>query len=252
MAVIEVENLYKEFRINQSGVGSLKTLFLWRSAKKPVTVKVLNGVSFRVGEGECVALVGRNGAGKSTLLSLLARIYRPTSGRVHVEGRIAPLLELGAGFHPDLSGAENILFNAVILGMTRAEARERTQEIIAFSELGESIYAPVRTYSSGMAARLGFSIAVHVDAKVLLVDEVLSVGDHRFEEKCLRRVEEFRSQGGTILLVSHNLHTVREFADRAIWLENGRVRAEGAPGEIIPDYLAHIPPTTDLAPESVP
>ena len=148
------------------------------------------------GAANVLAVIGKNGAGKSTLLSLLARIYLPTSGSLEVRGRVAPLLELGAGFHNDLTGLENIYFNAVILGLTREQVKERLPSIVEFSELGDAIEAPVRTYSSGMMARLGFAIAIHVDAEVLIVDEVLAVGDQRFEQKCLERVEQFRRDGG--------------------------------------------------------
>lgn len=237
-AAIEVKELYKEFRIKDASIGSLKTLLMWWRKRSVYEVMVLRGVSFSVSPGECVAVIGKNGAGKSTLLSLLAKIYRPTSGTVSIRGRLAPLLELGAGFHPDLSGIENIQFNAVVLGLTRKQVAERTQQIIEFSELGDHIYAPVRTYSSGMTARLGFSIAVHVDANVLLVDEVLSVGDYLFEQKCLAKVAEIRAAGGAILLVSHNLETIRLFADRCLWLERGLMRMEGPASEVIPAYLA--------------
>jgi ABC-type polysaccharide/polyol phosphate transport system ATPase subunit len=198
---------------------------------------VLDSVSFEVHRGECLAVIGRNGAGKSTLLSLLARIFKPTSGEMEVKGRIAPLLELGAGFHDDLSGIENIYFNGIILGLTREEMKSRLEKIIEFSELGDSISAPVRTYSSGMLARLGFAIAIHVDADILIVDEVLAVGDRQFEAKCLAKVEEFRRSGGTILLVSHQLDTVRTFADRCMWLEHGHVRSIGTPDEVVLEYI---------------
>ena len=234
---IEVRSLRKRFRVQNAAIGSLKTALLWWKKRSVREFEALKGVSFDAHPGECLAIVGRNGAGKSTLLALLAKVYRPTDGSFRVRGRLAPLLELGAGFHPDLTGVENIYFNAVVLGLTRAQVRERLDEIIAFSELGEAIHAPVRTYSSGMTARLGFAIAVHADADVLLVDEVLSVGDFDFEQKCLRKVSEFRDQGGCILLVSHHLDTVRDFADRCLWLRAGEIVAEGTPDEILAAYL---------------
>lgn len=236
---IVVRDLRKEFLLRNSAVASLKTLLLWWKREPPRRLEVLRGVSFEVARGECVALVGRNGAGKSTLLSLLARIYRPTSGSVRVNGRLAPLLELGAGFHPDLSGAENVLFNAIVLGLTRKEAKARFAAILEFSELGDHINAPVRTYSSGMLARLGFSVAVHVDADVLLVDEVLAVGDYEFQQKCYDRIRAFRERGGTILLVSHHDDTVRQFADRCVWIQHGEVMRIGPPDEVLADYEAH-------------
>ena len=235
---IRMRGVTKRFTLSTSGGASLKTALLWWRRRKVESRLVLDGIDLEVRRGECLAIVGRNGAGKSTLLSLLARIYRPTSGEIEVNGRIAPLLELGAGFHPDLSGIENITFNAVILGLSRDGVRERMSEITAFSELGEYLHAPVRTYSSGMQARLGFSVAVNVDADILIVDEVLAVGDRAFERKCYARIEEFRRAGGTILLVSHQLDTVRRFADRAAWLEGGKLRALGDPETVLAEYLA--------------
>ena len=237
-AVISVRDLRKEFTISNTAIGSLKTLLLWWKRRSRVNLEVLKGISFEVHKGECVAIVGRNGAGKSTLLSLLARIYKPTSGTAKVTGRIAPLLELGAGFHPDLSGAENVYFNGVVLGLTRKEIDQRFDQIVAFSELGDHIYAPVRTYSSGMSARLGFSIAIHVDANVLLVDEVLAVGDFDFVAKCYRAIEEFKANGGTMLLVSHQRESIEKFADRCIWLQGGEVLLEGDPVSVLNAYEA--------------
>jgi ABC-type polysaccharide/polyol phosphate transport system ATPase subunit len=235
---IHIRNLCKEFTISHSGAGSLKTALLWWKRKHRETLSVLNGISLDVAPGECLALVGRNGAGKSTLLSLLARVYKPTSGTIEVRGRIAPLLELGAGFHPDLTGAENVLFNAVILGLTRAQVKERMEAIIEFAGVRAHMDAPVRTYSSGMLARLGFAIAVHVDADVLIVDEVLAVGDFEFEEKCYRRISEFRSEGGAVFFVSHDLDSVRRIADRCIWLQDGRIAAEGEVETVLSAYVA--------------
>lgn len=237
-AAIVVRDLRKQFVISNSAIGSIKTLLLWWKKRSVQTFEVLKGISFEVNRGECVAIVGRNGAGKSTLLSLLAQIYRPTSGTVTVTGRIAPLLELGAGFHPDLSGVENVYFNAIVLGLTRKQVTERLDKIVAFSELGPHINAPVRTYSSGMQARLGFAIAMEVDADILLVDEVLSVGDFEFERKCRVRIKEFQNAGGTILLVSHQKQTVKTFADRCIWIQNGEIRMMGNPEEVMAEYEA--------------
>jgi lipopolysaccharide transport system ATP-binding protein len=181
-------------------------------------------------------VIGKNGAGKSTLLSLLARVYLPTSGEVKVHGRVAPLLELGAGFHPDLTGVENVFFNGVILGLTRKQVSERLPEIVAFSGLEHHIDAPVRSYSSGMLARLGFACAVHVDAEVLLIDEVLAVGDYEFEQKCYATIEAFQKNGGSILFVSHQMDAVRRVADRVIWLKEGLIEAEGDPETVIGRY----------------
>jgi len=244
---IDIRDIRKDFVLSTSGIGSLKTLLLWWKRRKLQKLEVLKGISFSVMPGECVAVVGRNGAGKSTLLSLLARVYKPTSGGIAINGRVAPLLELGAGFHPDLTGYENIYFNSIILGLTRAQVRERIDKIIEFSELGEQVYAPTRTYSSGMLARLGFSVAVHVDADVLIVDEVLAVGDYEFERKCYARIDQFRANGGTILFVSHNMEAVRRVADRCVWLHQGLVRQVGLPGEVIPEYES-TPLPRDAAP----
>lgn len=238
---IKIRDLRKEFLLNTSGAGSIKTMLLWWKRRKLTHVEVLKGVSLEVNPGECVAVVGKNGAGKSTLLSLLARVYKPTSGSIEVEGRIAPLLELGAGFHPDLTGIENIYFNGVILGLSRKEMRDRTQAIIDFSEIGDHINAPTRTYSSGMLARLGFSVAVHIDADILLVDEVLAVGDYDFERKCYAKIDEFRANGGTILFVSHQMDAVRRVADRCVWLKDGQVHQVGTPDQIIGEYEGHGP-----------
>ncbi len=234
---IQIKDIRKEFVVNHTGIASLKSLLVFWKKRTIVRHEVLKGVSLDVRRGECLAIIGKNGAGKSTLLSLLARIYQPSSGTIEVNGRVAPLLELGAGFHPDLTGYENVYFNAIILGLTREQVNERLPSIIEFSELGDAIGAPVRTYSSGMMARLGFSIAVHVDAEVLIVDEVLAVGDQQFKKKCLERVGEFRAQGGTILLVSHELDSVKDFADRCIWLEDGVVKMTGTPDEVIATYV---------------
>ena len=233
---IRIKDLRKEFTVSHAGIASIKSLLVFWKKRNIVKLNVLKGVSIDVKRGECLAIIGQNGAGKSTLLSLLAKIYKPTSGSMEVNGRVAPLLELGAGFHPDLTGIENVYFNGVILGLSREEIQSRLPSIIEFSELGDAVEAPARTYSSGMMARLGFSIAVHVDADILIVDEVLAVGDQHFEKKCLQRVNEFRNQGVTILLVSHQLETVRHFADRCAWLNDGIVKMIGDPADVIKAY----------------
>lgn len=233
---IRIQDLRKEFLLSTAGIGSIKTLLLWWKRRSFHRLEVLKGISFNVERGECVAVVGRNGAGKSTLLSLLARVYKQTGGKIDIQGRVAPLLELGAGFHPDLTGYENITFNAVILGLTRKEVAQRIDKIIEFSELRDHIHAPTRSYSSGMLARLGFAIAVHVDAEILIVDEVLAVGDYEFERKCYAKIDEFREEGGTILFVSHNMEAVKRVADRCVWLHQGRVKRIGEPESVIAEY----------------
>lgn len=235
---LTIRGLRKTFTLSHSGSASLKTALLWWKKKKVEKLEVLRGLDLDVKHGECVALVGRNGAGKSTLLSLISKIYKPTSGEIVVDGRIAPLLELGAGFHPDLTGLENILYNGMILGLTRKEVNARMQAIVDFAELQSHIDSPVRAYSSGMMARLGFSIAAHVDADILIVDEVLAVGDYAFEKKCYDYIDEFRNGGGTILFVSHNADAVRRVADRVVWLAGGEVRMDGEVEEVLGAYLA--------------
>jgi ABC-type polysaccharide/polyol phosphate transport system ATPase subunit len=236
--VVKVRELHKEFLLSHSGVGSIKTLLLWWKRRYVEHLKVLNGISFDVYPGECLAVIGRNGAGKSTLLSLLARIYKPTSGTAEVRGRVAPLLELGAGFHGDLTGLQNIYVNAAILGLTKKEIDERLDQIVQFSELINHIDSPVRTYSSGMSARLGFAVAIHVDADVLLMDEVLAVGDFAFRTKCHEKLDELRAQGKTILVVSHGASDIERLADRCIWLQNGKIEMEGDPKDILRVYHA--------------
>ncbi len=237
MRVLSIVGLKKKFRLSTSGIGSLKTALLWWQKRSIQELDVLRGLNLEIQQGECVALVGRNGAGKSTLLSLIARVYKPTDGTISIQGRIAPLLELGAGFHPDLTGAENVLFNGIILGLTRKQVQSRIEQIVEFSELGDHIYAPVRTYSSGMMARLGFAIAIHVDADILIVDEVLAVGDFEFEQKCYRAIDAFRENGGTILFVSHNVDSIRRVASRCVWLTAGLVKMDGDVEEVLTAYL---------------
>ena len=202
----------------------------------------LNDINFEIHRGESVAFIGRNGAGKSTTLGLIAGVLRPTKGQVTVQGRVSPLLELGGGFHPDLSGLENIQLNGVILGLSRKQVAERTQKIIEFSELGEFINQPVRTYSSGMMARLGFSVVANLDPEILLIDEVLAVGDKAFQTKCLEKMKEFKKAGVTIILVSHSARDVEFLCDRAIWIENHHVRQDGPSAAILAEYAPPTPP----------
>lgn len=235
-AAILVEDLVKEFDVVHSGYASLKGRLLWWKNKRRERLRAVGGISFSVQPGECVGVVGKNGAGKSTLLGLLARVYKPTSGHMELNGRVAPLLELGAGFHPDLTGIENVFFNGVILGLTRRQVAQRLEQIIEFSEIGDYVDAPVRTYSSGMLLRLGFSVAVHVDASILLVDEALAVGDIEFQRKCLRRIAEFQQSGGAILFVSHDMDAVRRAANRVIWMRAGCVEMDGDTEEVLRAY----------------
>src|SRR5216683_3161206 len=207
-----------------------------RRQVREMWIDVLRGINLTVRQGATVGIIGRNGAGKSTLLKLITGIYSPTSGTVTVNGRISALLDLGAGFHPDFSGRENILINSIILGMSRAEVRARMPEIIAFSELGDFIDEPVRTYSSGMYMRLAFSVATHVDPDILLIDEILAVGDEHFSRKSRAKMNEFKKTGKTIVLVTHDLGTVETWCDQAAWIDGGRIRSVGVPRDVVAQY----------------
>lgn len=196
----------------------------------------LKNISFEVYRGECFGVIGRNGAGKSTLLGLAAGVLKPDTGQVIVKGRISPLLELGSGFHPELTGRENIVLNGVLLGMTRKEIFKKMDEVIEFAELGEFIDQPIRTYSSGMVTRLGFSVVAHLDPEILLVDEVLAVGDINFQKKCMDKIAGFRKNRVTILLVSHSLAQVQKLCDRAMWIEEHEIKAIGKSREVCNAY----------------
>lgn len=243
-SAISVSHVSKRFRrhaerTEQTTLKSWLLRDLWRRRGEDSLFTALDDVSFEVPAGSTFGVIGRNGSGKSTLMKLLTRIYKPDGGEVQTRGRVAALIELGAGFHPELSGRENILINAIILGLTKAEVRERTESIIAFSELEEFIDDPVRTYSSGMYSRLGFAVAVHVDPEILLIDEVLSVGDAGFTRKCIERMDAFKASGKTIAIVTHDVGFVSKWCDRAVWLDHGKVRALGLASEVAKKYLAH-------------
>jgi lipopolysaccharide transport system ATP-binding protein len=239
---VRVEEVSKSFPLQTvSGHhGTLKNLLTSLSPftrSSGPTHQALDRVTFSVSTGEAVGIVGRNGSGKSTLLRLLAGIYRPDSGQILTRGRISSLIELGAGFHQDITGRENILVEGMLLGLSRREVRRRLDEIVSFAEIGEYLDQPVRTYSTGMFMRLAFSIATHVDPDILLIDEVLAVGDGAFVLKCYERLMEFRAGGKCIILVSHDTASVERWCDRAIWIEKGRLAAEGHPGDVIAQYL---------------
>jgi len=238
---VRFEHVTKVYRVGGAAPIGLKNLLLRlpeiaKERRRQPRFEALCDVSFEIDAGECVGLIGPNGSGKSTALGLMAGVLRPTSGRVETRGHVSPLLELGAGFHPELSGAENILLNGVLLGLTRRQVRERFEAIVAFSGLEEFLHRPVRSYSSGMVARLGFAVAAHVDPDVLLVDEVLAVGDESFQQRCLAKLEEFRAAGVTIVLVSHALTLVEALCDGALLLERGELVAAGKPDEVISIY----------------
>jgi ABC-2 type transport system ATP-binding protein len=207
----------------------------------------LRDVSFSIDRGETVGIIGRNGSGKSTALKLIAGVMAPTEGEVRVAGRVSPLIELGAGFHPDLTGRENIHLNASILGMSSREIREQFDSIVQFAELADFIDTPVKRYSSGMYVRLGFAVAVHAKPDILLVDEVLSVGDAYFQEKCLARMHEFQSQGVTIVVVSHGLGLVSNFCERALWIDHGALVVDGPAAEVVRAYESSVPHAEPVA-----
>ncbi len=233
---VRVDRVSRRFRVRANEARSLKELFVLRGRTEAQDVHALTDVSISIAPGEAVGLIGRNGSGKSTLLRLIAGIIRPTSGQVSVGGRIGSLLELGAGFHPDFSGRENVFLNGAIQGLRRAQIRERFDEIVAFAELENAIDRPVRTYSSGMYMRLGFAIAAHLDADVLLLDEVFAVGDEAFQRKCFGKIFEFKQRGGTIVFVSHDATQVERLCERAVFLREGRVDFDGPTHEAIVRY----------------
>ena len=235
---VHLEAVSVRYRVPSERVGTFKEYFI-RRLKGQVQMRTfwaLQDVALNVKRGEVFGVVGVNGAGKSTLLKVVARVLRPTKGRVIVRGRVAPLLELGAGFHPELTGKENIFLNGALLGFGHREMQEKYDQIVEFSELGEFINAPIRTYSSGMYTRLGFSVATASEPDVLIVDEVLSVGDEAFQQKCAVRIEAFRQRGAAILLVSHNMATIEAMCQRAAWLDHGTLKAIGEPVQVIRAY----------------
>lgn len=234
---IEVKDVTKSFKVYLDKGAQLKERLLFRKRSRYEERKVLKGISFTVNKGEAIGLIGRNGCGKSTTLKLLTRIMYPDSGTIKMKGRVSSLIELGAGFHPDMSGRENIYTNASIFGLTKKEIDARLQDIIDFSELDSFIDNPVRTYSSGMYMRLAFSVAINVDADILLIDEILAVGDANFQAKCFAKLKEIKAQGTTIVIVSHSLGQIEQICDRSIWILDGNIRAEGEPKTVDLEYL---------------
>lgn len=237
---IEVHNVKKEFKLYHDKGQTLKEMSLFKKRRSFDKRTVLNDISFQVKKGEAIALIGHNGCGKSTTLKLLTKILYPDQGSITMRGRVSSLLELGAGFHPDMTGRENIYNNAAIYGLTKKEIDARVDDIIAFSELGEFIDQPVRSYSSGMYTRLAFAVSVNVDAEILLVDEILAVGDANFQAKCYDYMRGLKDKGVTIVIVTHSLGTVRSFCDRAIWIHGGEIRAEGESNPVVDEYLAYM------------
>ncbi|MCI8962655.1 MAG: ABC transporter ATP-binding protein [Eubacterium sp.] len=234
---IEVNHVTKSFKVYLDKGNTLKEKVLFKKRRRYEERKVLKDISFQVKKGEAVGLIGHNGCGKSTTLKLLTRIMYPDAGEIKMSGRVSSLIELGAGFHEDMSGRENIYINASIFGLSRKEIDERMEAIINFSELQEFIDNPVRTYSSGMYMRLAFSVAINVDADILLVDEILAVGDVNFQAKCFNRLREIKGQGTTIVIVSHSMDQIEQICDRSIWIHEGDIRRQGRPRDVHPEYL---------------
>lgn len=233
---IQVSNLTKLYHIYTNPKDRLLQM-LWRGRRQYYKVfSALNNVSFDVNKGDSVGILGHNGAGKSTLLQLLTGTLTPTSGKIYVNGRIAALLELGAGFNPEFTGKENVYMNATILGLSKKEIDEKYEDILAFADIGDFIHRPVKTYSSGMYVRLAFSVAVHIDPEILIIDEALAVGDIRFQMKCLQHMESLKAKGTTILFVSHSPEQVKRFCNKAIWLDAGEIKAIGSSSEICDQY----------------
>ncbi len=237
---IQVQDLVKRFRreLLRRDYMTWKTMLLrpFSARRRREYITVLDGINLTIPKGKTLAIIGQNGSGKSTLLKILAGIYKPDEGEVEVQGRLASLIELGAGFHPEFTGRENVFLNGTILGLSKRDITSRMEQIISYSGLGEYIDAPVRTYSSGMYVRLGFSVAVNVDPDILLIDEVLAVGDEAFAHKCEDKINEFRRRGKTICMVTHDLGAVEKYAEEVIWLDGGCVAAQGEPIRVIDAY----------------
>ena len=237
---IEVRNMSKRFKVDYDKAHTLKDkLLFWKTSHVEIH-EVLKNINMDIKKGETVALIGTNGSGKSTLLKLMTKIIFPNEGTIETNGKLTSLLELGAGFHQDFTGRENIYFNASIFGLTRKEIDARIQDIIDFSELGEFIDHPVRTYSSGMYMRLAFSVAINVDAEILLIDEILAVGDQHFQDKCYRKLKELKDSDKTIVIVTHSLDVVKDLCDRVVWIYKGELRLDGDPIYVIDEYLKQV------------
>ena len=237
---IEVKNITKDFKVYYDKGSELKEKMLFWKRNKYEKRHVLKGISFTVKKGEAIGLVGKNGCGKSTTLKMLTKIIYPDTGSIEMHGRVSSLIELGAGFHPDMSGRENIYTNASIFGLTKKEIDARLDDIIAFSELEDYIDNPVRTYSSGMYMRLAFAVAINVDADILLIDEILAVGDANYQAKCFNKLREIKAEGTTIVIVSHSLGQIEQICDRSIWIKNGLIEAEGTPKDVHLKYLDYM------------
>ena len=258
-AIVELAHVSKQYSLSHEKSRSLQevwlNLFKGKRAGKVEEFWALRDVSAQIEPGESVALIGPNGAGKSTALKIIARIIDPTQGMVRVRGRMSALIELGAGFHSDLTGRENVFLNGSILGFSRQEMQSRFEDIVAFAELEQFIDTELKRWSTGMVMRLGFAIATSVNPDILITDEILAVGDEAFQHKCLRRIKTFRANGGTILFVSHDMHAVRDLCSRTVWLDHGTVQMDGPTQDVVAGYLAsgrsHEMPPVSVAPEAV-
>ncbi|MGB5064734.1 MAG: ABC transporter ATP-binding protein [Candidatus Competibacter sp.] len=239
---IQLDNVTVRFRIPHEKIPTLQEYairWLKRRSVSFTDFNALNNISFSIKQGETVGIVGANGAGKSTLLKVISRVIRPTQGRVFLRGRIAPLLELGAGFDYEMTGRENIFLNGAVLGFSRKDMATRLNRIVEFSGISDFIDAPIRTYSSGMVARLGFAVATDIQPEVLIIDEVLSVGDAEFQQKSSARISKYRNNGSTILIVSHNSTSIKKLCDRVIWLDRGSIKMVGNANDIVDQYSPH-------------
>jgi lipopolysaccharide transport system ATP-binding protein len=240
--VIVLDNVSKSYPLYHHITGGIKN-FLFNlpealNSMRNNRFEALQDISFKVHKGETLGIIGRNGAGKSTLLGLITGVLKPSNGKIIVNGRISPLLELGGGFHPELTGNENIILNGVLLGMSRVEVKSKMKEIVEFSELGGFIDQPIRVYSSGMLARLGFSVVAHLDPDILLIDEILAVGDLEFQKKCIDKMMGFKRSGVTIIFVSHSMEDIKQICDRAMWIENHTVNMLGEPNDVVNSYTS--------------
>ncbi len=232
-----VKDVYKSFNVYLDKANTLKERLLFFSRNKKEKREVLKNINLNIKKGETVALIGTNGSGKSTLLKIMTKILYPNSGIIEINGNLTSLLELGAGFHPDFSGRENIYFNASIFGLSKKEIDDRVESIIDFSELRNYIDNPIRTYSSGMYMRLAFAVAINVNADILLVDEILSVGDEHFQNKCIEKMLELKKEGKTMVFVTHSMESVRKLCNRTVWLHNGNIQMDGNSEDVIKKYV---------------
>ena len=249
---IRADNLTQRFRVIHERPDTVRELFA-KFLRKPVNYhdfEAVSNASFTIRKGEMVGLIGRNGSGKSTLLKIIAGVYRPTSGSIQVEGTVAPLIELGAGMHPELTGRENIMLNGLLMGFSKKDMAEREDRVIEFADIGDFINAPVKQYSSGMYLRLAFSVATEIDPDILLLDEILAVGDFTFQHKCYERLQRFRAAGKTIVLVTHSADQVRDLCDRGILLEKGRIVYDGSPSHALDVYMNETPTDEPLLVEA--